>query len=160
MPNADPSKTDSTSLPLVADCEGCGVCCLHMGYPAFILPRAGMSDQEIDADPKLAKQAAADPKRREELRAGNPGESYWHALPEALRAQWEAFVASYQQPEYGDDPATFDGPCIWFNLETRQCGHHEHRPRICRDFETGSPECYEWRNYYRDKISLNSPEEN
>jgi len=160
------SSTSSNSkdeLPVVgdvADCNGCGVCCFHMGYPAFVLPREPMTDEQIDADPELAKQAAMSPKRREELMAGHPGETYWHSLPEELRKQWQAFVDGYTLPEYGDTPETFDGPCIWFDMESRQCKNHEHRPNICRDFETGSKECYEWRAYYRDKILLNRPEAN
>jgi Fe-S-cluster containining protein len=144
--------TNENSLPVVADCEGCGVCCFHMGYPAYMLPREPMTDAEIDADPDLVRQIAKDPRRRAELLAGHPGESYWHSMPADLKAQWEAYVADYRQPVYGDDPTTFDGPCFWLDPETRQCKNHEHRPRICRDFETGSPECLEWRNYYQDKI--------
>lgn len=124
-----------------------------MGYPAFILPRAPMTDAEIDADPELVRQVKNDSMRRAELLAGNPGESYWHSMPADLKAEWEAFVASYQPPVYGDAPSTFDGPCIWLDRETRRCKNHEHRPRICRNFETGSPECLEWRSYYREKIS-------
>ncbi len=119
-----------------------------------------MSDAEIESDPKLRKQIALDPLRREELLAGHPGESYWHAMPVELKAQWEAHVAKYSTPKYGVDPSTFDGPCIWLDMETRQCKNHEYRPRICREFETGSRECLEWRNYYSDKVSLNLPDEN
>lgn len=160
MADSETSKRGTVSLPVVADCEGCGVCCFHMGYPAFILPRDPMSDDQIDADPKLVEQIKNDPRRRAELHAGNPGESYWHALPDELRSQWESFVADYQLPEYGEDPKTFDGPCIWLDMETRRCKNHEHRPRICRDFETGSSECHQWRVYYTDKISLNRPDAN
>ena len=111
-----------------------------------------MTEAEIDADPDLIRQINKDPRRRGELLAGHPGESYWHRLPADLKAEWEAYVADYRQPSYGDDPSTFDGPCFWLDMETRRCKHHEHRPRICRDFETGSPQCLEWRTYYRDKI--------
>ena len=145
-------KNDADQLPVIADCEGCGVCCFHMGYPAYILPREPMTDAEIDADPELLRQIKKDPLRRQELLAGHPGESYWHAMPAELRSEWEAYVADYQLPQYGDDPATFDGPCIWLDMETRRCKNHEHRPSICRDFETGNSECLQWRSYYRDRI--------
>ena len=50
----------------------------------------------------------------------------------------------------------FDGlgemPCIWFDLQTRQCRHYEHRPRICRDFERGTPECHGWRDVYEELL--------
>jgi len=160
MAESESKKPEADSLPVLADCNGCGVCCLHMGYPAFILPRESMTNDQIDADSELMASIQQDPWRREELRAGNPGESHWHALPSELRAEWKTFVASYQLPKYGDDPATFDGPCFWLDAETRRCKNHEYRPRICRDFETGSPECHQWRAYYRDKISLNRPAEN
>ena len=145
-------KPASNELPIIADCKGCGVCCFHMGYPAYILPREPMSEEDILKDPKLVAEIQKDPRRKEELLAGHPGEKYWHSMPDELRQQWQAFVDDYELPEYGDDPSTFDGPCIWFDMESRQCKHHEHRPRICRDFETGNPECLEWRVYYKDKI--------
>lgn len=131
-----------------------------MGYPAFILPREPMTDEQIDANPELVQQIINDPRRREELKAGHPGETFWHSLPDELRDEWKAFVSQYQLPKYGEDPSTFDGPCIWLDMQTRRCRNHEHRPRICRDFATGSPECYEWRAYYRDRISLNRPAAN
>jgi Fe-S-cluster containining protein len=151
---------NKSELPVIAACEGCGVCCFHMGYPAYILPREPMTHAQIDSDPELLKEIESDPLRRQELLNGHPGESYWHAMPKELKEEWSAHVAQYSKPEYGEDPSTFDGPCIWLDMETRQCKNHEFRPRICRDFETGSPECLEWRSYYRDKIELNSPDEN
>ena len=154
------SPDSKNSLPMIADCNGCGVCCFHMGYPAFILPRQPMTQQQIDADPELVAKIKKAPRLNDELLAGNPGESYWHDLPDDLRSQWQAYVDQYALPTYGDDPSTFDGPCIWFDMETRQCQNHEHRPRICRDFETGSSECLSWREYYQDKILLNPPAAN
>ena len=146
------SNVDSSALNIIAECEGCGVCCLHMGYPAFQLPREPLTEAEIRADVKLAAEIKKDPRRLEELLAGHPGESYWHALPDELRQQWLDYMRNYQLPEYGDDPSTFDGACIWYSPESRQCMHHEYRPRVCRDFETGCKQCYEWRTYYQDKI--------
>lgn len=146
------SKRESTALRVIADCEGCGVCCLHMGYPAFQTPRAPLTEAEIRSDATLAAQVKRDPRRLKELLEGHPGESYWHALPDDLREQWLEYRQSYQLPEYGDDPSTFDGACIWYSHESRQCMHHEYRPSVCRDFETGSKQCYEWRAYYQDKI--------
>jgi len=39
-------KTKS-ELPVV-ECAGCGVCCFHMGYPAFITPKQALSPAEVD----------------------------------------------------------------------------------------------------------------
>lgn len=139
------------SLPIL-DCHGCGVCCFHMGYPAYVLPREPMTPEQIQADSALVEQIAKDPKLEADLLAGRAGESHWINLPDDLRQQWQAYVDSYQLPSYGDDVSTFDGPCIWLDPETRLCQNHQHRPNICRDFETGSPDCLQWRRHYEDEI--------
>lgn len=36
-------------------------------------------------------------------------------------------------------------PCIWFDSQTLKCRHYEHRPNICREFETGGDCCLETR---------------
>jgi len=81
------------------------------------------------------------------------GEVWWHRLPENLKSELEAYIANYSLPNYGKNVESFDGPCCWFNQETRQCRHHQHRPNVCRDFSTGSRPCLEWREYYQDKIA-------
>lgn len=60
-------------LPTVENCEGCGVCCLHMGYPAFI---DGSGD--------------------------TPAEIHWVQLPESLRRELIDFQSSYQHPPAGE----------------------------------------------------------
>jgi Fe-S-cluster containining protein len=107
-----------------------------MGFPAFVVPREPMTEQQIDADPELRK-LPADSIRRAELLAGHEGESWWHRLPAELK---EPLIES------------FDGPCIWLDMETRLCKHHLHRPNVCRDFETGCGDCLQWRKEYADKI--------
>ena len=109
------------SLPIANDCFGCGVCCLHMGFPAYIVPNA---EKGID------------------------GESYWHELPDDLRSEVQSQMDAYVKPPDGE----LDGPCIWLNRETMLCSHHEHRPRVCRDFEIGNKLCQEWREHYRERI--------
>ena len=83
---------------------------------------------------------------RDELLAGHDGEKFWHLLPDDLRAEWTSFVASYERE------GELDGPCFWFDMETRMCKHHQHRPNVCRDFETGSAECRSWRKQYQELI--------
>ena len=95
------------------------MCCLHMGYPAFMEPRESSFDGQ-----------------------------YWNAMPAKLRDELLEVIAQYQAPESGE----LDGPCCWLDPETRQCKHHEYRPRVCRDFEIGSSACREWRTHYTDKI--------
>jgi Fe-S-cluster containining protein len=109
----------SRKLPVIENCSGCGVCCLHMGYPAFMDPVAGSCDLD-----------------------------YWQAMPDTLREELMAAIAAYQPPAAGE----LDGPCLWFDMETRQCKHHHYRPRVCRDFQVGSPGCRNWRWHYRDRI--------
>jgi Fe-S-cluster containining protein len=36
-------------------------------------------------------------------------------------------------------------PCIWLNLETKQCMHYEYRPQICREFVMAGQECRQTR---------------
>ena len=140
-----------SQLPIV-DCEGCGVCCFHMGYPAFVLPRTPMTEAQIEADSALSQRAATDERFKQDLLDGHAGESHWHRMPEDLKAQWQAYVAEYQSPEYYGTVESLDGPCIWLDVETRQCKHHEYRPSVCRSFKTGSPACHDWRKHYADRI--------
>lgn len=108
-----------TELPVITDCEGCGVCCLHMGYPAFIQPVEHSSD-----------------------------EAYWRGMPRDLKDELLSYIADYQPPE----PGQLDGPCFWFDSETRQCKHHQHRPSVCRNFKVGGIGCRHWRRHYHEMI--------
>jgi Fe-S-cluster containining protein len=135
-----------TGLPIVDDCHGCGVCCLQMGFPTFMLPAKPLTEVEIDADPEL-RQRAKDPDIRQHLLDGHPGESFWHNLPQHLRLELEEFWEVH-----AGKTDSLNGPCIWLDQVTRQCKHHEYRPLVCRDFDVGSIECQEWREHYRDRI--------
>jgi len=140
-----------SKLPVV-NCEGCGVCCFHMGYPAYVLPREPMTEAEIESNHELSQRAAKDKRFKQDLLDGHPGESHWHRMPDDLRAQWQAHVDGYQQPNYDGTVESLDGPCIWLDMETRHCIHHEYRPNICRDFKADSPGCHDWRKHYADRI--------
>ena len=127
---------------MIDDCNGCGVCCLHMGYPAYMLPREPFTAEQIESDPKCREML----KRgwtREELLEGFEGESFWQNMPDDLRTEWIEFVDKYEAPN------ELDSACFWFDMETRQCKNHEYRPRVCRDFEIGSSECKECRQHYK-----------
>ncbi len=106
------------SLPTVTDCEGCGVCCLHMGYPAYI-----------------------------QATETQPAESHWVSMPGELKSELLDYMSRYERPE-----GELDGPCHWFDQQARRCMHHEHRPRVCRDFQVGSQGCVDWRHHYGDRI--------
>lgn len=43
-------------------------------------------------------------------------------------------------------PAPDESPCLWLDLETRQCRHYDLRPDVCRDFERGSESCLMFRD--------------
>ena len=146
------NQSNTPELPVVADCRGCGVCCFHMGYPAFVLPVEPLTDAEIDSDPELSKKVQNQPQLRAALKAGRKGEPRWYELPPLLKAELEETMSTYTTPEYGSDPSTFDGPCIWLDRESRLCRHHEYRPNVCRDFSVGSQGCLDWREHYRDQI--------
>ena len=60
----DPS---SHSLNVVNDCDGCGACCLHMGYPSFI----------TGSDTQAA-------------------EKHWLTMPEELRSELLEFIEAYE----------------------------------------------------------------
>ncbi len=131
---------------MVDRCDGCGVCCLHMGYPAFMLPREEIGEDRIDQDPDCQALLQAG-WTRQELQDGYEGESHWHRLPADLKQQWIDYVRKYRSN--GD----LDGPCFWLDPVTRKCRHHEFRPRVCRDFEIGSPACLQWRSHYQNQIT-------
>ena len=84
---------------------------MHMGYPAFIRATSNQPDEE-----------------------------HWLQLPNDLKKDLNAFMASYQHPKTGQ----LDGPCYWFDHKTRGCKHYENRPRVCRDFAVGSTDCLGW----------------
>ncbi|MGI9472127.1 MAG: YkgJ family cysteine cluster protein [Rubripirellula sp.] len=119
---SDMPPRNELSLPTVEDCEGCGACCLHMGYPSYL---TGSAHQ--------------------------PPEPHWVSLPDSLRHELEQYAEAYQAPGEGE----LDGPCVWFDLDTRRCKHHEHRPQVCRDFRIGSQDCLGWRKQYRDRVESN-----
>ena len=144
------NNTANNNLPIVS-CEGCGVCCFHMGYPAFVMPREPMTAAEIEADPEFSK-LQTDSRRYAELRSGNLGESWWHELPDNLKKPLLEHMEAYVKPDYDGTLQSFDGPCIWLDMETRQCKNHLHRPNVCRDFETGCGECLQWRDEYASEI--------
>lgn len=104
-------------LPLVrkVSCDGCGACCMHMGFPPFA-PMFEQPDYLAKSDPQ------------------------WLALRES-HPELAAEALQGAKDNRGDQEL----PCVWLDLQTRQCRHYEHRPDICREFEMGSPECLDHR---------------
>lgn len=133
-------ESDS-QLPIL-DCHGCGVCCLHMGYPAFNLTRdqliAASRGQEIDSR-ELGPAAIKDLER-------------WVEMPPIRQQEILSAMQDYQSPSEGE----LDSACIWLDPTSRLCRHHLHRPQVCRDFEIGCKQCHGWRNHYRELIQTQS----
>ena len=125
------NSKQTTALPVANDCFGCGVCCLHMGYPAFMLTQktAAAGIGNVDVQENLTD------------------DQYWNRMPTQLREELESVMANYSK---GD--SVLDGPCVWLDQNTMQCRHHEYRPRVCRDFKIGSRGCRQWREHYRQRI--------
>ena len=61
------------ALPTIDDCDGCGVCCFHMGYPSFVY---GLPDQQ--------------------------DEVHWTQLPSELKHELLEFVSRYSPPAPGE----------------------------------------------------------
>ena len=131
MPFDMPDKLNR-ALP-VLDCRACGVCCLHMGYPAFNFPVA----EQLGEIPLANSDSIETVAERDRAR--------WNNLPEDLKVGLREAIEDYRKPAAKE----LDGPCTWWNPETKLCRHHEHRPQVCRDFEVGSPGCLEWRRAYQ-----------
>ena len=134
-------KTSTDKLPIIENCNDCGVCCFHMGYPAFMLPREKFTMKQIAQHPEC-QQLLNNGWTQQELLDGHPGESHWHRLPENLKTEWQEFVAKYKSPGH------LDKKCFWLDPESNLCKHHEYRPQVCRDFEIGCSECRSWRKHF------------
>lgn len=115
-------------LPIVTNCDNCGVCCMHMGTPPMF--------------------AAAFPPDGHQVPEWFIGCDDWRiiqSMPEAVRAELAEYYRRVDAGEIEDRTARDDMPCLWFDLATRRCRHHEHRPTICREFEIGSEDCVRMR---------------
>lgn len=116
------------ALPVLTpeDCKGCGACCQAMGHPVFCRDRPGWRD--------------LDPAFHDSIEE-------WLRLPEHLKRELDEHLDRLDE-EYrlGLRPRADDGgePCIWLQADGT-CRHYEHRPSVCREFETGGDECRAWR---------------
>ena len=63
-------------------------------------------------------------------------------VPDDLLGPIQEHLAALEESDFGQ-------PCIWFDDETKQCRHYEHRPQVCRDFERGCPMCVQLRLKYK-----------
>lgn len=118
-------------LPIISDCNGCGVCCTTMGTPpgfARFFPPAG-------------RQVA-------ELAQHTEDHEIVLRMPVKVFNELRVYYTRVQLGLERDRTEGDDLPCLWYDAETRRCKHHKHRPTICRDFEVGSADCLFVRNLY------------
>jgi uncharacterized protein len=125
------------SLPVLT-CNDCGACCLTMGTPpGFILAFARQADSGFLKDDEGDEDH---PEFAELLRL-------WESMPSEVRQE----LADYYGALWAGrvvDRAGEEQPCLWLDLQTRQCRHYEHRPPVCRDFAVGGQGCFSWRKKF------------
>lgn len=98
-------------------CAGCGMCCADQGTP-----------------PGYAMFLSSDPPA---YLAGSDDERRWLSAPESARRE--------VQDAFDADRSYGDGPCCWYDTDTRRCRHHASRPSTCREFDAGSDDCRTYR---------------
>lgn len=119
------------TLPQIADCKGCGACCLHVGTPpgfAAWFPPPG----------KSLKDTAS-------FRRGNPDAAIVSKMPAEVTALLKAGFAE----AWASDRSGQNVPCFAWDSLSRQCRIHKHRPSVCRSFEVGGDDCQRLRKEYR-----------
>jgi hypothetical protein len=119
-------------MNIIENCDDCGVCCMEQCSPplyAWILARlegwepGGVGFFTRDSPEDLARV---------------------RALPEELKQGLRDYLAILRVG--GEHPN--EEICLWCDEEKRSCKHHELRPQICRDFDTGCEDCLHWRESY------------
>lgn len=100
-------------------CENCGACCEHMGTPpgyVMFVPPDGVEMYE-------GYKRSPDYKR-------------WLSIPDAVKAELQAYYKAVRSGEIPDRTAGDDTPCLWLT-EDKKCKHYEYRPSICRGYAEG-----------------------
>jgi Fe-S-cluster containining protein len=72
------------------------------------------------------------------------GEEAWERLKRECPGIIAALIGD-QEKRRADGRPLYGTPCVWFDEPTRRCRHYEFRPRACREFEIGSPDCHDAR---------------
>jgi len=63
-------------------------------------------------------------------------------LPEELAREIDHYFAGLKR---GEEPVDH---CLWFDVETRKCKHHQWRPQVCRNYQVGCESCLNERRPY------------
>jgi uncharacterized protein len=112
-----PGTPEGCELPVIADCEKCGACCLDVGAPPDYV--ALTLNPGLACDPTFVDDA-------ERL----------VRLPVEARRLLTVYLHLTES-----NPAARNGVCTWFDEVTKGCGFYDWRPSTCRVFERGSPGC-------------------
>jgi Fe-S-cluster containining protein len=72
------------------------------------------------------------------------GEDAWESLRWDRPDLYRALLADDQARRSGGGPY-YGTPCIWYDPDSRRCRHYDYRPRACRQFELGGPDCHDAR---------------
>lgn len=110
-------------LPIINDCNDCGVCCATMVSPP------GMTGQEFI------------------LFSTPEDEQRFYTAPQEARDLIYAWSDRIDELPRGSALPT-DEPCCWFDVEAKRCKFYAWRPSVCRDFEVGSEGCRAWRDEF------------
>lgn len=110
------------NLPVVNDCSGCGACCMTMNSP----PGFGGVEVMLFATPE--------------------DERRFHDAPQEAQDLVFAYYDRIENLPHGEEIP--EGPCCWFDAESRRCRFYEHRPSVCREFPVGSEPCLGWRERF------------
>lgn len=115
-------------LPIVDNCDGCGVCCLEQesppGFAIIVMygPQHAMHHEDVER---------------------------FNSMPPDVREDYDAYVEHIK----AGNPHPNNNVCIWFDEDTRQCKHYELRPEICRrEVAPGDDSCRRWREAYKDLL--------
>jgi Fe-S-cluster containining protein len=133
-PDPDAEDGGRRSLP-VLNCDGCGACCMHMGYPPSY-PAFFKRDETNRLLPL-----------RERKRMGFEETGVrWEEIPRGVRRHLGQYFLDVDVKEVRENLSFAGKPCIWWDQHTRKCKHYEIRPSICRDFEVGAEDCLRFRD--------------
>ena len=82
---------------------------------------------------------------------GGCGACCLHVSAPPFKANEHAHLPAWARAEVAsarEAPEGNGGPCVWFDIEAKNCRHHTIRPLVCRDFAVGGEACHLLRTHY------------
>jgi len=68
-------------------------------------------------------------------------------LKRELIDRWDSVFGDKREKVNGRITDSVGLPCVWLDVETRRCRHYEHRPVLCQEYQPGSDDCLELREF-------------